>query len=125
MGSEMCIRDSYNELRMQPYFSSQKITASKAKKIFMFRMRVAEVRENFRGKYSDQLCPFQDGELDEQEHLLVCATLSDGATVEGTVNYSDLFSENSELILPVINAILEVYNKRIKMLEVQQPPAKQ
>ena len=46
----------YNELRTQNYLKDSNISVEEAKNIFAFRTRMAEFKENFKGKHNNFDC---------------------------------------------------------------------
>ena len=99
---------------MQPYLRSSKVHQQEAKEIFMFRTRSAELKVNFRGKYENDTCPFNDGEKDTQEHLLICLSINESST---DISYSDLFSDNVEKNVTVVKQLSTAYKRRLKLLD--------
>ena len=65
----------YNELSMQNYLKSDKISSDKAKSLYKFRVRDVNVKNNRKTSNSELNCPLHlsSGEkfLDDQHHHLI------------------------------------------------------
>ena len=61
-------------LKLQPYLCPGKLGVKEAKLLFQLRTRMVDVKENFRNKYPDTMCPVCKGNSkDTQEHVLECS----------------------------------------------------
>ena len=81
----------YNELKLQTYLKSKNIPVYEAKNIYKFRVRVADFKDNFKGKYADRVCPFCQLSSDTQAHSLQCDQVKLKVKIEG--NYTDICKE--------------------------------
>ena len=87
--------DLYKDLACSNYFHSSKITPDLAKIIFQFRMRMYDVRNNFRNKYINESlnCKLCEMDLCQQSHIYQFSVIiKDVGPV--LTNYEDLFSDN-------------------------------
>ena len=77
-----------------------------------------DVKCNYRGKYSDVLCPCCKLEEDTQQHLLVCSSLSmDGVVAGSPPNYNDLFCENLSKQVQISSILKACYEERKNQIE--------
>ena len=101
---------NYSDLELQTYLKSNRIYANKAKELFKFRTRMAEVKVNFKGKYGDNLnCPMGCNALDTQQHLLQCEKNPTDLNIS---NYKDLFSSNISKNIQVIDQLVRALKNR-------------
>ena len=97
---------SYSELKMQSYFSNEKVSPQVAKNIFKFRGRMANVTANFRSQYEQNVkCPecMKDETLpvvpeDTQEHLLF--------HVDPEENYRNLYDGDDIKKAKLVNKLI-------------------
>ena len=76
------------------------------------------VKCNYRGKYSDVLCPCCKLEEDTQQHLLVCSSLSMDGVVAGSLpDYNDLFCENLSKQVQISSILKACYEERKNQIE--------
>ena len=78
------------------------------------------VRNNYKMKYKDDircpLCGETTGELDTQQHLLLCLKLQDGKTqIEGS-NYPFIFYFNLEKMMDVVIQIEAALSKQASLI---------
>ena len=79
----------YTELKLQDYLKSE-IPVNEAKHLYQFRVRVANFRDNFKGRYQSLACPFCCVHLDTQVHSVQqCEQVKKMVNIDG--NYSDIF----------------------------------
>ena len=63
-------------LKLQPYLCPGQLEIKEAKLLFQLRTKMVDVRENFKNKYPDTMCPVCMGICrDSQEHVLECSVL--------------------------------------------------
>ena len=123
---------TYSEIKLQPYFKSEKISKKDAQEIFKFRTRMAEVKNNFRGKYEDVNCPacsmnntdnaiqINDNAIqyiDSQEHLIICPILNENGTLDQDQCYNDLFCDVPEKNVNIIRKLCQAFEKRNTFIE--------
>ena len=65
----------YSEFKMQKYLELKTMTASKAKILFKFRVRMAPFGENFRGGATSTICPLCMLHPDTQSESFHCVEL--------------------------------------------------
>ena len=82
----------YKELKTQNYLKDPNISVEEAKNIFAYRTRMAEFKENFKGKYSNHLCVLCSTSNDTQEHSFSCREVT--ARVKLDEEYKDIFKKN-------------------------------
>ena len=94
---------SYMELKMQEYHELKDMSASQAKALFKFRIRMAPFGENFRGGEKTVLCPLCRKHPDGQEESFSCVQINRLVTVRG--NYKEIFRTkfSPELVQTVYN----------------------
>ena len=69
------------------------------------------VRNNFRNKYvnTNILCPLCTSDVDTQEHLLKCTSI--------TPNYEDIFSHDNEILLNIARNLKVVVEVRGELIQ--------
>ena len=80
---------AYSELKLQIYLRDEKIPIYEAKNLYRFRVRVANFKENFKGKYTSTGCPLCCVQIDTQAHSVQCDQMKMKIKMEG--KYSDIF----------------------------------
>ena len=63
---------SYNELEIQSYFSLPGIVISDVRTLFLFRTRMLDFHENYRGKSGTSDCPMCHSHEDSQDAISEC-----------------------------------------------------
>ena len=79
----------YSDLKLQNYLRDGKIPVHEAKNLYRFRVRVANFKENCKGKYTSTGCPICCVQLDTQAHSLQFDQMKMKIKLEG--KYSDIF----------------------------------
>ena len=103
---------SHEKLLLQSYLQSTQIYPDKAKNIFKFRTRMAEVKANFKQYYKTYLCPLGCNMEDTQEHLLYCKEIY-GHDVNENQFYKHIFSNNLSKLVKIeekLNNALKIRN---------------
>ena len=67
----------YTNLELRKYLKTGDIPVFEAKNLFRYRVRTANFKENFKGKYQNTGCPFCFVHLDTQEHALNCTVMNE------------------------------------------------
>ena len=121
---------TYTNLSMQDYLTSSKIHPGKAKILFLARVRMLRVSNNYRQSNADLNCPVCSASeidepkyLDDQHHLLHCAKLVDTPPVANNGNcckYEDIFSNNIDAMGAVADELEKSLNKRDTILAKKQ-----
>ena len=98
----------YESLKLQPYLLSPIFNLETRNLLFRLRTRtVSGIRADFKGIYSDILCPLECGENDTLENILSCKVIlslcKNTAVCHGQISYSDVFSRNIKKQQEVIN----------------------
>ena len=93
--------------------------SQKASSLFRFRTNMADVKMNFKNKYSSfsLLCPMGCEKEDSQLHLLECEDLND-ISEHDEINYMDILSENSTKSLEVAEILMQKEKFRKRILEI-------
>ena len=108
----------YEKFEIKEYLKvGDKWSASAA---FKFRTRMAEVGQNFHGKYgNDPVCPMKDCLMkDSQKHLGECAILKHEANLKDIqYKYEELFSEEPNKVLKVSKHLDMILKKREALLD--------
>ena len=85
--------------------------------LFLVRNRMLDLKVNFKGKYTDTLCPCCSLEEDSQQHLLDCSKLTiDGVVVDNLPEYEQLFSEDVTEQIQIARMIKQKFNMRNKLV---------
>ena len=79
----------YPDLKLQPYFKSNKFTVDQIRIIFSFRTIMANFGENFRNGRGQ--CPLCQNHFDSQSMAFQCASVKAELSLNGC--YQDIFKE--------------------------------
>ena len=100
----------YTNLELQKYLRTENIPVNEAKNVFRYRVRVANFKENYKGKYQNTGCPFCFVHLDTQAHAFQCSKMKDELQINN-VEYREIFSDklsrNLSKILTEISKLRE------------------
>ena len=97
----------YIEFKMQEYFLSEELTTTQKRIIFLFRTRMANFKENFRGFSPPLPCKICGMEIDSQSHAVICFQTLRFTTTKG--NYDEVFLTNiSRVIAIMLEQIMEI-----------------
>ena len=107
---------------MQEYLSSEELSLSQKKLLFLLRCKMLKIRANFSSFYNNKiscsLCENLDSE-ETEEHLLCCPFLLNEEKVKNeirTVKYSDVFSgvAQQSKVVNVFRKVMEIYEEKNK-----------
>ena len=104
----------YKCLNIQEYFNNTSFNIQTKQQIFSYRVRMAEVGENFCGVRPSVPCPLGcDGELDTQQHSYECNAIKSKIVIKG--KYSDIFQD----VIPVHAGkdVSNIIRERKRLLE--------
>ena len=83
----------YDDLEIQPYLVSDRLTLEQKRTVFQFRIRVANFGENYRGGREVILCPLCKDHPDTQEAAFSCCEAIKANThIEGEI--ADIYTRN-------------------------------
>ena len=82
----------YTELKIQDYLVSEKLTVEQKRTIFLFRTRMADFSENYRGQGPQKPCQICTFHVDSQAHSVNCSLTMENIRTKG--NYNEIFSSN-------------------------------
>ena len=82
----------YEEIKIQNYFLRHDIDNEQKKNLFLYRTRMAEYGENYRGGREEVKCPLCYDHLDKQEWSYKCSMITNKLEIQG--NFSDIYSDN-------------------------------
>ena len=83
----------YIELKLQKYFTDDKITVQEARNLFRYRIRVAKYRENMKNNFELSFaCPLCHVHPDTQQNSFVCEIIQSRMKVKGS--YTDIFMDD-------------------------------
>ena len=104
---------TYSELKLQSYFSIPGINIQQVRNMFKFRVRMAEVGENFRGKSARVACPLCSNHLDNQEMLFQCEVIREKVDIK--FGLEDVYKD--DIKIEVAEEISEIMKTREKLIE--------
>ena len=81
----------YTDLSLQKYLKSDDIPVYEAKNLFRYRVKVADLKENYGNRFEDKVCPLCSIHMDTLTHSVQCVTVKDSVSIKG--NYSDIYKE--------------------------------
>ena len=66
----------YKEFKTQNYITLEEMKPETVKEIFKFRVKMADFKYNFKGKYKEDLrCPLCRNHIDKQDEIVNCSVL--------------------------------------------------
>ena len=102
--------------QMQDYLVSDKLSLSEKRLLYMLRVRMIEVKNNFSSKYGDKLeCSLCLNHIEDQENLLKCSEIvSEVNTSE--ITYRDIYGtlEKQAEAIKIWKQVLKVRNSKMK-----------
>ena len=80
---------------------------------------MTEVKENFKNKHTNLLCPICQKDGDSQSHLMECSELSVGLNLMSyqSIKYEDIFSKSLKKQENATRLFESLFNVRKKLLE--------
>ena len=112
----------YSELKRQDYLMDNKVPSYKAKRAFMYRVRMARVKANFKQSYADLNCALGCPAEDRQEHLLKCDKIKENSELirlNKTAQYEDIFSSSIEKLVAAVDLLDVAMKVREKLLDTE------
>ena len=113
----------YQSMDGMDYLNDSRLTPDLVNLLFKFRTRMYQVRNNFRNNYkeSDILCPLCKSNNDTQEHLFDCTSIQEVLPEDSQQQgvYSDIFTNDTELLIKVAKKIREIVAIREELLEAR------
>ena len=111
----------YEKIEVQKYIKSNSSLKNEEKYIlFKFRTRMAEVKNNFKNKYTNKLCPLCKLEEEDQYHLFNCRMLLDNCQELAeniSVEYEDIFSTSLKKQEAAAKLLSKMWGTREKLIE--------
>ena len=80
----------FTELKIQEYLLSKKLSLSQKQTIFLFRTRMCNFHENFRGGNPSIPCKMCGSHLDSQNHSVNCEEIKKHVKMSG--KYEEIFT---------------------------------
>ena len=119
---------SYTKFEKQEYLNSPLFNSESLKLLLALRTRtVNEIKNDFRGQYSDIKCPLRCGEDDLITHILDCNVLklhhTSSAVTSEQIKYQDAFCSNIEKQQQVTELYQQLLEVRSRLLLSSQPEA--
>ena len=114
----------HDKMTMQDYLCPNEINQEEAKFIFQLRTRMVDVKTNYGGRHTDDLCPLCKDEEDTQQHLLVCPHLDGAEVALRAPDYEDLFREGVQPKIKISRIMHSRYAKRKVLLKKEKEDAK-
>ena len=114
----------HDKMTMQDYLCPNEINQEEAKFIFQLRTRMVDVKTNYGGRHTDDLCPLCRDEVDTQQHLLVCPHLDGAEVALRAPDYDDLFREGVQPKIKISRIMQSRYAKRKVLLKKEKEDAK-
>ena len=118
----------YTKFEKQKYLSSPLFNSESSKLLLALRTRtVNEIKNDFRGLYSDIKCPLKCGENDLITHILDCIVLklhhTSSAVTSEQIKYQDVFCSNIEKQKQSTESYQKLLEVRSTLLSNSQPEA--
>ena len=80
----------YSDLKMQNYLSKEGMNKIEAQTIFSYRCRMADCRENYKGKSQTTICPLCENHPESQKWAFECQETKKNVNING--KYSNIFN---------------------------------
>ena len=103
----------HNKFEIQKYLEGGHLSTLESKFLFALRSRMLDLKENYRGKDRDNICPCCQEHKDTQEHLLECEALDSKNSMVGSLPvYKNLFSDKVEEQAQMCRILKQRFNLR-------------
>ena len=101
------------------HYYDSRFTPDLINNLFRFRSRTFLVKNNFRNNYrnSNILCPLCQQSDDTQEHIFECRNIISQYGKQCTFQYTDIYSENIDILLGVALELKNLVDIRQKLLD--------
>ena len=100
----------FTDLKIQDYLVTEKFSVEQKRIIFLFRTRMADYSENYRGQGPQKPCRICKLHVDSQTHSVNCAATLQNIRTKG--NYNEIFSSNISIeTAMMLQQILEYRDK--------------
>ena len=107
----------YEELKIQPYLSSNNFYKNDAQLLFKLRTRMASFKANFKKGNVNLLC-LNCGDEDRQEHILSCDPIVTKFPESKSIQFKTIYSNNPVEMLKTLKIIKKALNYREKLNNV-------
>ena len=100
----------YEEIKIQNYFLRHDIDNEQKKNLFLYRTRMADYGENYRGGRKEVKCPLCYNHLDKQDLSYTCSILTNKLEIQGEFNdiYSDHVNKQTVITLQQITELRKI-----------------
>ena len=107
---------SYSELQLQSYFTLPELSIAEMRRIFLFRVRMNQFADNFRGVLSiSRLCPMCNLHNDNQNLLAKCKSITEQFKGSIQSELNDIYSER--IVISSAKKLIEVLRFREKTMQ--------
>ena len=105
---------AYKKMSLQSYLYSNLISKSEAQQLFMFRTRMSMFANNFKNGATKLECPLCEVEnsVDSEAHSVVCDTITDILPESASIDVTNIYSENINLMKEAIQILIQVMDLR-------------
>ena len=103
--------------KMQDYLLTEKLSLSGKRLLFSLRIRMLEVKNNFKSKYGENLkCSLCENHQEDQEHLLICPEIVSEVDTS-QILYNDIFGIIDKQIeaVKIWKQVQKVRNSKLKI----------
>ena len=108
---------TYKKYQMQEYLVSSLLETREKKFLFQVRLRMLNVKTNFRNSLTDLSCPLCKHEEDTQKHLLRCPFLSTNQPVLSNPEYTHIFNSDVNKQINITRIFMGLWKMRKKMVK--------
>ena len=108
---------AYKKYQMQEYLVSSLLETREKKFLFQLRLRMLNVKTNFRNSVTDLSCPLCKHEEDTQKHLLRCPFLSTNQPVLSNPEYAHIFDSDVNKQINITRIFMGLWKMRKKMVK--------
>jgi len=107
---------SYSELQLQSYFTLPELSITEMRSIFLFRVRMNQFADNFRGVLSiSRLCPMCNSHTDTQNLLGKCKSITEQYKGSIQPELNNIYSER--IVISSAKRLIEVLRFREKTIQ--------
>ena len=109
---------SYDELKMQKYFSTNKLTIRQKNLVFKIRTRMIPVKNNYGADVICQICKKPESSDDQIHGLFECTSIN--PIIPENIQYEDIFGTNWKKTLKITTIANDSLRKGLTILDKEK-----
>ena len=109
----------YQSLKIQEYLVSSNLETREKKFLFQLRMRMIDVKINYRSSHADISCPLCKDAEDSQQHVLKCPLLATNqmVLVNSGIAYNQIYQDDVKKQSEVTRVFMDLWKIRKKKIK--------